>query len=581
MAIVRINPETGKETKLNQESTPAYLARNLARGLITEPAVALGSGLGLGNILDVFQRNIFDPGAEYLKEKGAPSALVETFKPRRMIPTSEEVRGALSHIQPEYLNQVRPGDEPLQFIAENAIPFALSGGFQGAIPALKAGAGLAGTHIGSRTAQQGAKLAGAGELGQTFAALGGGLAGGVAANMAVNRPSKALAQGVKEQNIAEFEQGKAQRLAEVAEKFEPQIKQKTAEINQLKKNYTQELAQKKELRNKNIEGLARQQTSRQKKIEALEQKRAPLYEEAHGIAPHISEPFPELGATLKNLKNDLLGIPKAERRPYMDILKQAAKAMKGGELTLADAVQLKQNINARLAHKSAFTNENTAAINRHIKKFNTQLNDFIKQAGENNPEHGRPFSQAEQASIEKAKLAEEVKQLKKTEKQSQRDIINKYKESLEEPKAQFKEGVKKATEELKASKAEYENTRNAIGKETYDKAFANEKKSLDSTETLAKALRGANELGQSAGLGYILRVFGFDPMVYAGVGALRMFGQPILNEMKALAKVWHDHPTVFKAYARQLTNDIATQSPNISATLNRFGNASNKRRKRK
>ncbi len=236
------------------------------------------------------------------------------------------------------------------FVAGEAVPFYLSGGFKGYQQAINAGKTLLGLHAGSKVGKEGSKALGFGEVGQTVGSLVGGLAGSVFAhNIGNPRLSKQL-----------FNKDKQERVKLAKESH-------------------------------NI---------LEKEIANLEKERTTNYALAKKEGKLIRELAPEVEDALKAVESEIqLGVLPDESKKILTMLEQLNDHISNGTLNLDTATTFKKNLNAAIYDRNLPT-----TVKKYYGDINRGLNKFIANIGEKHPQHGNPFRVAEEQTKKLAEL---------------------------------------------------------------------------------------------------------------------------------------------------------------------------------
>ena len=405
-------------------------------------------------------------------------------------------------------------------LTESALRFGLteapfivaSGGFS-SLPAFgKAAAGSLGMLAGSQAGHAIGESIG-GEKGGVVGGLAGGIGGSVLTHGLLNKPSK-LYNKIKEAEVEKTLKGIQGVSGEHAKKLKEAAVERNASIQKLREN----------------------KILREKRIKELGEGRTPIYNKAYENVGSIAEPAHGLQAILYDVKENVKrGVEKSEQARVKSMVKGIEHHIdrETGELALKDAIQIQKNLNTKLSRAKAFGQEALPnVVENKYKQIVKGVNEFIEEVGQNYPEFGEPFKQAEAQTREF------------------KTLINKNKEFAQQQREQLRDIKQNYSDTVKSVKAEY----TPAGR-------------LKNT-----LIKGASNYGAAAIGSVILKGLGVGnaSTVLSGLGI--KLGQSLVNETKIINNLFKEHPQVYHDYVTALKDYVKTESPKSLTKLKALNN---------
>jgi len=358
-----------------QESTPQYIARNVAKtpASLYEMGRSLG---GLGNLVELGARKL-----------GAPESVKNLLG--HIIPTSQQAHEEAASILPQYMTENKQGDELPQFAAKELALAAATGGLGRPLAFLASSlGGLAGGYIGSEVGGAIGKRVGDEEVGRAIGGLGGGFAGSTGTQIGVKklRPSKALPEM--------FNRDKAQRINSATDEMR----------------------------------------AYDTRIKDVKQQQHESYKKAQETIPHSQKSDATgLYNKLKDISNNISsGLTQPEKSSIMERVKSVAGDIKNKKLTIGQAKEARKNIN-----EAVYTRHIPSGVKNKLKEVTGALDEFIETFGPEHYEHFKrgETSTIELKQMQKQRnefIQQKKSQIRNINKESLDDITDPIRSSIKD-----------------------------------------------------------------------------------------------------------------------------------------------------
>lgn len=254
-------------------------------------------------------------------------------------------------------------------------------------------------------------------------------------------------------------------------------------------------------------------------------------------------------ASLKKIEKNLeLGIETADRTRIAEMARQIESLLDKGDLTLADAKTLKQNINAAIYDKSL-----SPVVKKYYTEMRNSVNEYINRIGEKIPEHGKPYSSAEQKTVELKKLKSEQKDFDTHQKEALKEINKNYNEDLRNLKREYSDN-----EELRNLKREYSESKST---------FKQQEQFVNNIAPLVNKFSGA-AIGALAY--YISSFLGFGPVGQKIAGFITTLTHEGIKEQRIYRSMLQDHPDLIRDFNNLIKYGVSNNKYQIANTINRI-----------